>query len=415
MKVRLLLIIYIIGVLTSCHKSGGSGAGADGKDVPEHIADLHGKMTDYLEKIKAADSVGVCVYDLTADEMVYGYRESEPMSSASCLKLLTGMAALRELGSGCDFHTTFEQVGTLQADTLRGTLLVRGDIDPLLNDTDVVNAAEALVEQGISVVRDTICLSFPEDDGLSAEAHWVPGDIKARQRGVNAYPHDARERHILGALQEGGLKTPGVKIIWQEKAKEGKVLYDVRHTLNQVVWAMWNHSSNVRSEGLLTALALHNKLGKPYRENGLRSLKAFLEDKVPQYASEAELHDGCGLCIENRMSPRLLCALLCYGWRTTSVRHELLRDLPVSGLRGTLVKEMRNSAARGHIMAKTGTLSRNGGVTSTAGFCKSRDGHMLAFVILAAPYPTSEAHRMRAKICEILISTDVGKDRKGNH
>lgn len=413
MKLRLLLIIYIAGILISCHHSESREGSEAQKEVPAHLADLHGRISDYLEQIRAADSVSVCVYDLTADAMLYGYRDSIPMSSASCLKLLTGMTALRELGSGYDFHTTFEQLGTLHADTLRGTLLVRGDIDPLLNDTDVVNAAEALVEQGISVVRDTICLAFPEDEGLKTEAHWVPGDIKKRQRGVNAYPREARERHIRGALQEGGLRTAGVKIIWQQQPPRGKVLYDVRHTLHQVIWAMWSHSSNVRSEGVLTALAMHRGLGKPYREKGLLALKAFLEDKVPQYASEAVMHDGCGLCIEDRMSARLLCALLRYGWHTTSVRHELLRDLPVSGIRGTLVKEMRNSKARGLVMAKTGTLSRNGGVTSTAGYCKSRDGHMLAFVILSTPYPTSEAHRVRAKLCEILVTTDVAKNRKG--
>lgn len=405
MKHPLALLIYIICLCTSCGGGGKSDAAQDTVQEKAQHTGLAAELSDFVERIHAADSLGLCVYDLTTDKPVYGYRDDIPMSTASCLKLLTGMTALHELGSGYDFRTTFEHIGSQRADTLCGTFVVRGSIDPLLNDSDIVNVAEALVEKGISVVRDSIVLSFSEEDGLHNEAHWMPGDIKKSQRGVNAFPRETREKHILWSLKEGGIDVTRAKVVWLQNAKRGKVLEEVRHTLHQVVWAMWSHSSNVRSEGILCAMSLHNHSGKPFRTNGIKAMQRYLEENVPQYAAEATLHDGCGLCPENRMSARLLCALLRHGWHSISTRQELLKDLPISGIRGTLVREMKKSPAKGKVMAKTGTLTRNGGITSAAGYCKDANGHMLAFCILSTPSPTSTAHQVRAQLCEILTGT----------
>lgn len=402
MKTALTLFIYMVCLCTWCGCGKTAQKEAEKAQTAVRTSDLQKELADFVARNHAGDSLGICVYDLTADTLVYGYRDDVPMSVASCLKLLTGFTALRELGRGHEFHTTIEHAGPQHGDTLRGALVVRADIDPLLNDTDIVNAAKSIVEKNFTFVPDSIVLSFPEEDGLQSEEHWMPGDIKKQHRGVNAFPRAARTQHVLQSLSAGGINVARAKVVWQQNMGKGKVLEDIRHTLRQVLWAMWNHSSNVRSEGVLCALVLHNGSGKPFRAHGIEIMQRFLREAVPDYAAEATIHDGCGLCPENRMSARLLCALLRYGWHTPSARRELFRDLPVSGIRGTLVREMKEGAIKGRVMAKTGTLTRNGGITSLAGYCKGRDGHALAFVVISAPSPVADAHRLRGHLCEIL-------------
>ncbi len=388
---------------------GASGGGERAGDSAHVDTALRSDLARFVVRERGGDSLALCVYDLTADTLLYGYRDTLAVPTASCLKLLTGLTALRVLGADYAFRTTLEEVGTRRGDTLIGTLVVRGDYDPLLADSDVARVANRLAENGLRVVRGTVCLAFPDEEGLTYEAHWIPGDIQHSRVGLNDLPRGRRERRIVGALQAGGLRLPAVRTAWEPRAQKGRVVGEVRHTLHQVLFHIWNHSSNIRAEALLRTLAAAEGEGKPLREGGLRILRRELAYEMGQDTSRVTLHDGCGLCPENRLSARQLCALLRFGWQHRSLRRELLAHLPVSGLRGTLVKQMGQSAARGRVMGKTGTLTRQGGVKSRAGYCRGRDGHMLAYAIVCAPWPGADALRCHDRLCELLVGGKGGK------
>jgi D-alanyl-D-alanine carboxypeptidase/D-alanyl-D-alanine-endopeptidase (penicillin-binding protein 4) len=57
---------------------------------------------------------------------------------------------------------------------------------------------------------------------------------------------------------------------------------------------------------------------------------------------------------------------------------ELDATLPVVGIDGTAKTIAQGTAAQGRCIAKTGTLD---GVTNLAGYCHSRSGRQLAFVL----------------------------------
>ena len=70
-------------------------------------------------------------------------------------------------------------------------------------------------------------------------------------------------------------------------------------------------------------------------------------------------------------------ALLRAIWHTP-VGHILSGSLPVVGVNGTTRRIGKGTAAQGHCIAKTGTLDY---VTNLAGYCRSRNGHMLSFAL----------------------------------
>jgi D-alanyl-D-alanine carboxypeptidase/D-alanyl-D-alanine-endopeptidase (penicillin-binding protein 4) len=53
-------------------------------------------------------------------------------------------------------------------------------------------------------------------------------------------------------------------------------------------------------------------------------------------------------------------------------------SLPVAGVDGSLAGRMRNTAAHGRVLAKTGTMSN---IRSLAGYVRTTGGENLAFVI----------------------------------
>ena len=75
----------------------------------------------------------------------------------------------------------------------------------------------------------------------------------------------------------------------------------------------------------------------------------------------------------------------------------------MSGVDGTLAREMTGQKTRGKIRAKTGTLSHPYGISSLAGYCKGANGHMLAFAIMDSEMSVLDARVLQRKLCEVLV------------
>lgn len=103
------------------------------------------------------------------------------------------------------------------------------------------------------------------------------------------------------------------------------------------------------------------------------------------------LEDASGLSRSSAVPARTLAAVLLAA-RDPRYRHsfgQIVADLPVSGLSGTLSERYRGAATRpaaGIVRAKTGTLT---GVASLAGTLVDADGRLLVFAVMAdrAPAP----------------------------
>lgn len=60
---------------------------------------LRSRLATFAQGPRVQGKFAFHVYDLTADKPVYGYQETLSQPSASCLKLLCGVAGLHLLGS----------------------------------------------------------------------------------------------------------------------------------------------------------------------------------------------------------------------------------------------------------------------------------------------------------------------------
>lgn len=74
--------------------------------------------------------VGLMVFDLDADTVLYQYQARQLMRPASTMKLVTAITALDRLGGGYEYKTEFYYTGSLTDSVLTGNLYCVGGFDP---------------------------------------------------------------------------------------------------------------------------------------------------------------------------------------------------------------------------------------------------------------------------------------------
>ena len=73
--------------------------------------------------------VGLMVYDLDADSVLYTHNHRQLLRPASCMKLVTAITALDQLGAGYDYQTRVYYTGQIEGRTLRGNIYCVGGFD----------------------------------------------------------------------------------------------------------------------------------------------------------------------------------------------------------------------------------------------------------------------------------------------
>ena len=129
------------------------------------------KQVEKADFLKRADA-GILVYDLTdSDKEVFSYRAEKLFRPASVEKLLTCIAALSTLDSLHTFDTRLTYTGLITGDTLTGNLYVKGYFDPLFDDDDLHQMADAIRAAGIHHLKGKLIGDVTFMDSL----YWGPG------------------------------------------------------------------------------------------------------------------------------------------------------------------------------------------------------------------------------------------------
>ncbi len=89
---------------------------------------LRSRLAAFAQDHRVQGKFAFHVYDLTADKPVYGYHETLTQPSASCLKLLSGVAGLHLLGSDYMYITGLYQRGKVSDGVLQGDLTFKGSL-----------------------------------------------------------------------------------------------------------------------------------------------------------------------------------------------------------------------------------------------------------------------------------------------
>lgn len=199
------------------------------------------------------------------------------------------------------------------------------------------------------------------------------------QRGV-AVEGEVRARHRPLALSDDPAGRTGPP---ERVAGEGvEIARLARRPLDFSLQRIGKNSQNLHAELMLRRLGLMEGGGS--RADGLALVEAELaEAGVPRAAFD--LHDGSGMSVYNRVSPRATADFL--HWTMTQPWGETWRSiLPVGGRDGTLARRFVGTPLEGRIFAKTGSLN---GVNALAGFLTAASGRTLVFAIYANDRPST--------------------------
>ena len=414
-KIGYLLVLMIaacaammsVGTLCgcSCRSSATEDADSVAQQPIEIDSALQNRLARFASQPRPEGQFAFHVYDLTANKPVYGHCDTLALPSASCMKLLTGIAALQLLGTDFHYWTAMMMRGKVLADgTLQGDMAFRAGLHPQLMEPDLLPFAKALKQKGVKRITGKLYVELAITEPVSSEEHWYPWDLSFSKYGLLYKGEQRVMRSLLSSLRSQGITVADSQVIKAPVPHGFKTIHIVRLPIDEVIKRMWKNSSNTQATALLYTIG--HKL-YPYAHpahTGVEYLRYFLKQELGLSQPSLTIHDGCGLCTYNRLSPQSLTTLLRYGYRNEKIRKSLMDNLAVAGVDGTLAREMTKPATRGKIRAKTGTLSHPYGISSLAGFCDAPNGHVLAFAIMDSEMSVLDARVLQRKLCEVMTA-----------
>lgn len=364
---------------------------------------LRVQLVEFASKPRPKGVFAFYVYDLTADKPVYGCNENQALPVASCLKLLSGIAGLHLLGTQYRYSTSIYTRGKVENGTLHGDITFKGDLDPQLQSPDLAMFAKALKKQGIKKADGRFFLDLLLKDPVKSEPHWYPWDLSFSRYGLLYKGTPRIMKELKYALRNQGINVTDSQLVLGKLPRGSRCLFRYYRPVSLVIERMWKHSSNTQATSLLYTIGHRVNPKASPTEAGVTYLRKFLREDLGQTDNSLVIHDGCGLCTYNHLSPTALIAILRYGYGDDAIYQMLKRKLSISGVDGTLRSELNDSKLRGKIYGKTGTLSHPYGISSLAGYCQGSNGHTLAFAIMDCDMSVLDARVLQDHLCRIMI------------
>lgn len=362
---------------------------------------------------------GICVYDLTADSLVFQYNAHKVMRPASCQKILTAVTALEHLGSSFMFTTRAYYDGSLQFDTihnevgdsivkirsfLQGDILIKAAFDPAFSYSDLRDLAAAIRDLGIDSITGQLRTDLSVYDGDRLGYGWcwddVPSDIVPYLTPL-LFNHELPlhgnsrfvtrpEDYFISTLQQE-LHLLGISINNSSSSfpptHQQHEIYACARTVEQLLNRMMKKSDNLYAEALFIRLG------------GAKQVET-LAQKLGFDSHTVSVADGSGLSLYNYCTPAAIVAFLRHIAQQPKLFPTFYYSLPIAGQDGTLSRRMTQGAASRNVHAKTGTVS---GVSSLSGYLTANNGHLLAFSIISnGTLRSAQARQLQDRLCQTL-------------
>ena len=344
--------------------------------------------------------LGLYVYDLTTGQPLYAVNAGHRMRPASCQKVVTAVTALHFLKGNYQFRTDFRITGRVRSRILEGDLCIVGGMDPLVTENDLLLAATAIKQKiGIDSIAGNLIYDLTMREETPLGWGWCWDDDYGPLSALLVDGKDTFDQNWRQALSEVGIRLRDAIGQCGMADRMARPVFTIRHNIDEVLEPMMKRSNNIYAECLFYQIAATTgKKGAGYKQAAQR-----VEELLRGIGLEPEQYqvaDGSGLSLYNYASAEMLVAMLCYAWRTQSIREHLLPCLPIAGIDGTLERRMQGTEAQGNVRAKTGTLT---GIVSLAGYLTASNGHILTFAIINQGIPSSAVGRsFQDMVCQEL-------------
>lgn len=366
---------------------------------------LQQRIDSFVTTVQPIGDAGVLVYDLTADQEIYSLCSDSLMQPASCMKLFTTVAALRIFGPHALHKTELYTTGNIKGDTLQGNIILKVHFDPYFHSDSLSQLLSYLPKQ-IKHLNGNVVIDMNNPLPMQHEEHWTPGDLRTRYLSLSFTGYNKLAKLLPYIMS----KTTGVNITAKDivsgtfNPKKAQLCGTIHTPLAASVERALKVSSNINAECLLYPLGYRLNPHGNYRQGGIDVLRQFINTELLQPDEDpmrcSVLHDGCGLCPESRVTPALIVSLLKYSWQRPYIYKTIINYLPHSGVNGTLHDRLRKPHLIGRVVAKTGTLTRDGGISTLAGYFKGDDGHTIAFAIMNNRCPVLDGRWWQDKLIE---------------
>lgn len=344
--------------------------------------------------------LGLMVYDLSADSVLYSFGAKQTLRPASTMKLLTAVTAIDLLGSEYRLNTSLRYQGAIKDSVLTGDLICVGSMDPMFDTNDMRAFVESVRALGVDTIRGRLVAapSFKEEELLGEG--WCWDDDNPQLSSLLVERKDEFMTVFASMLREAGIVVEA-PIITAPYSKDALMLCVRSHQLKEILIPMLKESDNLYAESVFYHIAA-SQGARPAKASHARQLVKKELSKAGVTGVPYKIADGSGLSLYNYVTPELMVKLLCYAYRHTNIFMQLYPALPVAGQDGTLKKRMMNTSANGKVKAKTGTVT---GVSSLAGYLTSANGHVLAFCILnQGVLRNADGRDFQDKVCTALCN-----------
>ena len=321
--------------------------------------------------------VGMMVYDLTADSVLYAHNERQLMRPASTMKVITAITAIDRLGGAHEFVTDLCYTGRVEDHTLTGNIYCVGGFDPRFNSDDMRSFVESIRKMGVDTIRGNIYADKSFKDDKTYGEGWCWDDDNPTLSPLLISRRDQFVQRFVQRLGEAGIvveASTGEAV----KPSDAYCICHRFHTIDQVLLRMLKNSDNLYAESMFYQIAASTGA----RHASAKDARAVVRRLVRKLGLDPDAYtfaDGSGLSLYNYVTAELEVAMLRYAYANGNIMLHLKPSLPVAATDGTLRDRMHGPFTNGNVRAKTGTLT---GVSSLAGFCTAANGHELAFSII---------------------------------
>jgi serine-type D-Ala-D-Ala carboxypeptidase/endopeptidase (penicillin-binding protein 4) len=406
---------FVLLLLSTLLLATGAGSAA--------AAPLDGLVASGLAR--AGGGSGGFVLDTTTGRTLAAVRADTPRIPASVEKLYTASTALLRFGANGTLQTRVMGVGTLDdAGTWHGDLYLRGGGDPTFGSASFTRLAYGLGTtvstlaarvRAAGIMRVTGRVRGDESwldrlRGGPASGYALDFDIGgplggllfnrglAREDGsaLQAQPAKFAAQQLTLELRRARVRVPHGAATGTAPASAEEIA-----SVDSPTMATLARLTLVPSDNLLAEMLLKN-VGARFGSSGSTAAGATVVKRtVARYGVRPQISDGSGLSRVNRTSPRQVVTLL----NGLGANPYLRAALPVAGRSGTLAYRMRGTTAQDRCQAKTGTLSN---VSALAGYCRTLNGHLLAFAFIE-----NSVYTPTAKAAEDRLVVALARSRPG--
>ena len=340
--------------------------------------------------------LGLMVYDLTADSVIYAYNAKQTMRPASTMKLLTAVTAIDQLGMNYRYRTALRYTGAVKDSVLTGDLYCVGGMDPMFETKDMNAFVQSVKALGVDTIRGRLVAvtNFKEENLLGEGWCWDDDNPELSPLLVD------RKNEFMSRFMQG-LRDAGIVVeapcTTGSVPKDALTLSACSHSLKEILEPMLKESDNLYAESMFFQIASLQGV-RPAKAAHARQLIKKTLGKAGISEIPYRIADGSGLSLYNYVTPEILTRILIYAYRDQRIFMNLYAALPIAGQDGTLKKRMKEPYVSGKVRAKTGTLS---GISSLAGYALTPNYHMLAFCIInQGIMKNAEGRGFQDRVCE---------------